>query len=63
MASHKGDQVMKVLKIIQIVGVLLLLLGVIVRVSGEIYGMHLALLGLLTYTVGRVGAWLKSDRA
>ena len=54
---------MKALKIAQIIGVLILLIGVVVRVGGEFYGMHLALLGLLTFVVGRIGAWLKSDAA
>ena len=36
---------MKAWKILQIVGVLLLLVGVVVRVGGEFYGMHMALLG------------------
>lgn len=49
-------------KIAQIVGVAVLLIGVVVRVGGEIYGTHLALLGLLVFVVGRIGAWLKSDK-
>jgi hypothetical protein len=54
---------MKMWKILQIVGVLILLVGVVVRVGGEFYGVHLALLGLLLWIVGKVGAWLKSDQA
>jgi hypothetical protein len=54
---------MKAWKIVQLVGVLLLLLGVIIRVGGEIYGMALAILGVLLYATGRVAAWLKSDQA
>ena len=61
-ASHGGAH-MKAWKILQIVGVLLLLVGVVVRVGGEFYGMHMALLGLLMFVVGRLGAWLKSDKA
>jgi multisubunit Na+/H+ antiporter MnhG subunit len=53
---------MKAWKILQVIGVLALLLGVVIRVSGEFYGMHLALLGLLLFVVGRVGAWMKDDR-
>lgn len=49
-------------KIAQIVGVLVLLLGVVVRVGGEIYGTGIALLGLLVFVAGRVGAWLRSDK-
>lgn len=52
---------MKAWKIVQLVGVLLLLLGVVIRVGGEFYGMHLALLGVLMYTVGRVTLWIKKD--
>lgn len=54
---------MKTWKILQIVGVLLLLVGVVVRVDGEFYGVHMALLGLLLFVVGRLGTWLKSDQA
>lgn len=50
-------------KISQIVGVFLLLIGVVIRVGGEFYGVHLALLGLVFFIVGRLGAWLKSDQA
>jgi hypothetical protein len=52
---------MKAWKIVQLVGVLALLLGVVIRVGGEFYGMHLALLGVLLYAVGKVGTWLKHD--
>jgi hypothetical protein len=54
---------MKAWKIVQLVGVLLLLLGVVVRVSGELAGMWLVVLGVLLYTVARVTLWLKSDNA
>lgn len=54
---------MKAWKIAQIVGVLILLVGVVVRVNGEIYGMHIAVLGTVIYAVARLGAWLKSDKA
>lgn len=54
---------MKNLKIAQVVGVLLLLFGVIVRAgSGEIYGMYFVLLGILIYAAARVMAWIKSDK-
>lgn len=50
-------------KIIQIVGFLALALGVVVRAgSGEYWGTGVAMLGVLVYAIGRVGAWLKSDR-
>lgn len=54
---------MKKLKVAQLIGVLILLLGVVIRVSGEIDGTALALIGLLVYTVARIAAWLKSDDA
>lgn len=54
---------MKTWKIVQLVGVLMLLVGVVVRVSGEYYGVPLAVTGVLVYAVGRIAAWLKSDRA
>jgi hypothetical protein len=53
---------MKKWKLLQLVGVLALLTGVAIRVSGEFYGMHLALVGVLCYAIGRVAAWLKSDQ-
>lgn len=48
-------------KITQLVGVLLLLIGVVVRVGGQIDGTAVALLGLVLFAVGRIGGWLKSD--
>ncbi len=54
---------MKTLKIIQIVGVLVLLLGVIVRSgTGAYYGTAIAMLGILIYAVARLMAWVKSDK-
>ena len=54
---------MKNLKIAQVVGVLLLLFGVIVRAgAGEIYGMYFVLLGIIIYAAARVMAWIKSDK-
>lgn len=53
---------MKAWKVVQIAGVLLLLLGVVVRIGGTMEGMWLAVLGVLLYAVGRVAAWLKSDQ-
>ncbi len=54
---------MRAWKIAQLIGVLVLLLGVVIRVSGELWGVHMALLGLAVYAVGRIGAWLKSDKS
>lgn len=55
---------MKAWKIVQLAGVLILLLGVIIRAgTGEYYGTGVALLGVVLYATGRVTAWLKSDRA
>jgi cell shape-determining protein MreD len=54
---------MKNLKIAQVVGVLLLLFGVIVRAgTGELYGMYFVLFGILIYATARVIAWVKSDK-
>lgn len=54
---------MKKLKIAQLIGILLLLLGVIIRAgTGEFYGMYFVVLGILIYTVARVTAWIKSDK-
>ena len=48
----------KPLKALQLVGVLLLILGVIVRAgTGEFVGTWLAIGGALLYAVGRVAAW------
>lgn len=54
---------MKKLKIAQVIGVLLLLFGVIIRAgTGEIYGMYFVILGVLIYATARVTAWVKSDK-
>jgi hypothetical protein len=54
---------MKAWKIVQIVGVLLLLLGVVMLVGTvEMYGTALIMVGAIAFAVGRVGVWLKSDR-
>jgi hypothetical protein len=52
---------MRAWKVAQLVGVLLLLLGVVIRVGGEFYGMWLVVTGIIVFVLGRVGAWLKSD--
>lgn len=50
------------MKLLQLVGVLLLLVGVIARAgAGEYWGTALALFGVLLFAVGRVLAWLKRD--
>lgn len=55
---------MKVWKITQIVGFLLLALGVVIRAgAGEFYGTWMAVIGLLVWAAGKTGAWLKSDKA
>lgn len=54
---------MKAWKITQLVGFLILIVGVIIRAgTGEYYGTGLTLLGVIVFAAGRVGAWLKSDR-
>jgi hypothetical protein len=50
----------KLYKALQIAGVLLILIGVVVRVDGEIYGTGIAVLGVLLYAAGRIGAWWKT---
>lgn len=52
---------MKTWKLLQLAGVLLLLLGVVVRVGGEYYGTVMAVFGVLLFAVGRIMAWLRSD--
>jgi drug/metabolite transporter (DMT)-like permease len=55
---------MKKLKITQLIGILLLLLGVVIRAgAGEYYGTGLAVLGLLIYAAAKVSAWIKNDKA
>lgn len=47
-------------KLLQLVGVALLLVGVIARAGADEYwGVGLALLGLVLFAVGRIAAWLK----
>lgn len=54
---------MKAWKITQIVGFLLLVVGVTARAgAGEYWGTGLAVVGVLVWAVGKTGAWLKSDR-
>lgn len=55
-----SEETPKLYKGLQLAGVLLLLIGVVVRVGGEIYGTHLALLGLVLFAAGRIGAWWKT---
>lgn len=53
---------MKKFKIAQLIGILLLLVGVIIRAgTGEFYGMWLVVIGLLIYTAARVWAWIAKD--
>lgn len=54
---------MKKLKIAQLVGVLLLLVGVIIRAgTGSADGMYLVIFGVLIYTISKVSAWIISDK-
>ncbi len=48
-------------KQLQIVGFVLLALGVVIRVGGEYAGTGLALLGFLIWTVGKVADWYRRD--
>lgn len=55
---------MKKLKIAQVVGILILLLGVIIRAgAGEYYGMWLVVFGIMIYATARIAAWVKDDKA
>ena len=55
---------MKGWKITQLVGVLLLLVGVAARVGADaMWGTALLLVGAIVFAVGRVGAWLRSDKS
>jgi Na+-driven multidrug efflux pump len=48
------------MKLLQLIGVVLLLLGVIARAgAGEFWGTWLALIGFLLFAAGRVIAWLR----
>lgn len=49
---------MKKWKIVQIIGFLILVIGVITRVGGEYVGTFVAIVGLLVFVVGRLAAWL-----
>jgi RNA polymerase subunit RPABC4/transcription elongation factor Spt4 len=52
------QQTAKKYKVLQLVGVLVLLFGVIVRAgTGEYWGTAVAMLGLLLFVAGRLGAW------
>ena len=54
---------MKTLKIIQLVGFLLLALGVIIRAgAGEYYGAVIAFFGFFVYVTARVIAWIQSGK-
>ena len=54
---------MKKLKIAQVIGIVILLLGVIIRAgTGEYYGTVLAVLGVLIYAIARVTTWIQSDK-
>jgi hypothetical protein len=48
------------LKLLQLTGIVLLLLGVVARAgAGEFWGTLLAAMGFLLFLVGRVIAWIK----
>ena len=54
---------MKTLKLVQLLGVLMLLFGVIVLAGArEHYGTHFILLGILIYAGARLTKWVKTDR-
>jgi hypothetical protein len=48
-------------KVLQLIGVLALLLGVVIRVgTGELGGTVIAVLGLLLFVLGRLAAWWRA---
>ncbi len=48
-------------KVVQLMGVMALLLGVIIRSgTGDLFGTALALLGLALFVLGRLAAWWHS---
>jgi uncharacterized membrane protein YbaN (DUF454 family) len=53
---------MKTWKIVQVVGVLLLLLGLIAQIGGAMWGTPSMLLGVVMFATGRIAVWLKSDK-
>jgi len=58
---NKRSEIMKTLKIIQIIGVLILLLGVFIRTgTGDYSGTAIAMLGILIFTVSRLTLWVQS---
>lgn len=52
---------MKKLKVAQVIGILLLLIGMIIRISGDLDGMWMVIVGVMVYATARVSAWVKSD--
>jgi hypothetical protein len=62
LAEHTGPDMKTPLwmKLVQLIGLVLLLLGVIARAAaGEFWGTWLAIIGFLLFATGRVSAWLK----
>jgi hypothetical protein len=54
---------MRLWKIVQLVGVLVLLAGVAYRTStGDYVGTGVAMIGVLLFALGRIAAWLLSDK-
>jgi hypothetical protein len=52
----------KKLKLVQLLGIALLLLGVILRIAtGESLWIGVAVCGLLVYAFSRIAFWLRSD--
>ena len=49
---------MRALKITQLAGVLILLIGVVMLVGKEYLGTLPIILGTIMYAVGRVGVWM-----
>jgi hypothetical protein len=55
---------MKKLKIAQVIGILMLLVGVIIRAgAGEYYGIWLVMFGIIIYATARIWSWVANDKA
>lgn len=57
------DAAMRRWKVVQLVGILILLTGVVLRAgAGEVYGTGIGAVGVLIFAIGRIAGWLLSDR-
>jgi hypothetical protein len=49
---------MKAWRIVQVVGVLVLTVGILLRIGEQDYGTRVAATGALVYALGWLGAWI-----